>query len=574
MARKAFNGNNPSPRKVNPTGRPNLGHLNPGLSPALEDSVREAWVRNSTRLTQFTLEHLRNRKDAYGRYLGLDYRQGRNKAQTIKQCATEEVVNQHFCATDRGDIIGLHTTSPENTCRWLVIDIDHHGDPNAEREARNEKAAFEIARIISEFGLTPLVMKSDGRGGFHIWVIFDMPIPAADLHEFGNAVVQFWQEYKITEPEVFPKQPHLEGEKFGNWVRLPGLHHTHDFYTQVWDGEQWLNGEGAINHILNSKLCPSELLPKRDSGIESEAENNSMPAVFVEDNEPSSLDRLIKKLRGVRRSGGGWIAKCPAHNDSEPSLSVGQGRDGKTLLHCHAGCDYKDILNAVGLEPTDLFPKNDEAMIRELRMSFPESESCTKSLQVIQALHQAALKNTKPLNIDELAKDLGVTPESLNELEVAWCKEMRCWLFPERNGQGKIIGLMKRFRNGSKSIISGGTRGLYIPNSFNAGGGNILIAEGGSDTAAGLSRGWNIIGRPSADGGSQHLINLLQGAKGQIYVIGDNDVKRDGSWPGKKGAQVVGQRLAAGIKAPVLITNPPMKFKDVRAIVQSKELPQ
>ncbi len=207
-------------------------------------------------------------------------------------------------------------------------------------------------------------------------------------------------------------------------------------------------------------------------------------------------------------------------------------------------------------------------------MLHPQVGTVSESPQVVQRLHQSALRKTKPAKIDELATILGVSVDSLNELEIAWLEEDKCWLFPERDGTGRIIGLVKRYPDGSKIFVSGGRRGLYIPKSFNVGGREILIAEGGSDTAAGLSLGWNIIGRPSADGGSKHLIDLLQGAKGRVFVIGDNDVKRDGSWPGKKGAEVVAQRLAEGIKAPVLITNPPMKFKDVRALVQSKELPQ
>jgi hypothetical protein len=39
---------------------------------------------------------------------------------------------------------------------------------------------------------------------------------------------------------------------------------------------------------------------------------------------------LIQHLNG-RRSGKGWIAKCPAHNDREPSLSIPEGNDGESV---------------------------------------------------------------------------------------------------------------------------------------------------------------------------------------------------------------------------------------------------
>lgn len=45
--------------------------------------------------------------------------------------------------------------------------------------------------------------------------------------------------------------------------------------------------------------------------------------------------------------------KCPAHDDNKPSLTITEV-PGRIVLYCHAGCDYRDILEAVGLEPKDL----------------------------------------------------------------------------------------------------------------------------------------------------------------------------------------------------------------------------
>jgi putative DNA primase/helicase len=35
------------------------------------------------------------------------------------------------------------------------------------------------------------------------------------------------------------------------------------------------------------------------------------------------------------------MARCPAHNDPDPSLSIRDGDNGKLLVRCHAGCDQK-----------------------------------------------------------------------------------------------------------------------------------------------------------------------------------------------------------------------------------------
>ena len=45
---------------------------------------------------------------------------------------------------------------------------------------------------------------------------------------------------------------------------------------------------------------------------------------------------------------------CPAHRDDHASLTISED-NGRILMHCHAGCNTKDILNAVGLKMQDLF---------------------------------------------------------------------------------------------------------------------------------------------------------------------------------------------------------------------------
>lgn len=54
----------------------------------------------------------------------------------------------------------------------------------------------------------------------------------------------------------------------------------------------------------------------------------------------------------AKRTGAGWAAKCPAHDDHRASLSIGEGEDGRLLLKCFAGCEFDAILKAAGVEPT------------------------------------------------------------------------------------------------------------------------------------------------------------------------------------------------------------------------------
>ena len=63
---------------------------------------------------------------------------------------------------------------------------------------------------------------------------------------------------------------------------------------------------------------------------------------------------LFAQNLGATSGNGQWLVCCPAHEDSTPSLSVKQGRD-KILLHCKAGCTWREILDAMGLDASDLF---------------------------------------------------------------------------------------------------------------------------------------------------------------------------------------------------------------------------
>jgi hypothetical protein len=55
----------------------------------------------------------------------------------------------------------------------------------------------------------------------------------------------------------------------------------------------------------------------------------------------------VAKGLGGRKAGGGWIARCPAHDDSDPSLSIHDGDDGKLLVRCHAGCNQARVIAAL-----------------------------------------------------------------------------------------------------------------------------------------------------------------------------------------------------------------------------------
>ena len=55
----------------------------------------------------------------------------------------------------------------------------------------------------------------------------------------------------------------------------------------------------------------------------------------------------IAKALGGRKAGSGWTARCPAHDDRTPSLSIRDADDNKVLVRCHAGCDQERVITAL-----------------------------------------------------------------------------------------------------------------------------------------------------------------------------------------------------------------------------------
>ena len=68
-----------------------------------------------------------------------------------------------------------------------------------------------------------------------------------------------------------------------------------------------------------------------------------------------TVDTLLSRLDMVKSAGNDrWYARCPAHQDKSPSLSI-RDTGTRTLIHCFAGCAAEDILAAIGMTWRDLY---------------------------------------------------------------------------------------------------------------------------------------------------------------------------------------------------------------------------
>jgi hypothetical protein len=194
----------------------------------------------------------------------------------------------------------------------------------------------------------------------------------------------------------------------------------------------------------------------------------------------------------------------------------------------------------------------------------PPAVDCAAYLKQYQA-------NARELRL--LASALGASTEALRRLRVGYVPQEAedapdHWLFPERDGGGRIIGLLRRYLNGRKRQVAHTRRGLiYDPDRVPGAGELVLVVEGASDVAAGLTVGLCVVGRPNNLGGVEDLARLLGGVArqgAQVVVLGENDRKPSGVWPGKEGAEHVASELAAAWGLPVGWALPPEGVKDLR----------
>ena len=90
--------------------------------------------------------------------------------------------------------------------------------------------------------------------------------------------------------------------------------------------------------------------------------------MFRQQRRPSSFARawptareIAAQLKGETRpdGSGNYACRCPGplhkHGDANPSLSVKDGANGRPLLFCHAGCDFRDVVTV--LERMGILPR-------------------------------------------------------------------------------------------------------------------------------------------------------------------------------------------------------------------------
>jgi hypothetical protein len=244
----------------------------------------------------------------------------------------------------------------------------------------------------------------------------------------------------------------------------------------------------------------------------------------------SAIDGVLERLERVTRSGDGWSARCPAHDDRHASLSVGVGADGRVLLHCHAGCSIEAIAHAAGVPLRDLFEQDEPPV--SVRATFELGEDTVDS-------YRASLDGRLLGRLEELR---GWTPDVLARCGVGFDGELVT--FPYRDASGRLVGLARyqpneERRNGSKlKADAGSRRDLFPPpETLSTEAGFVYLVEGEPDALRLLSVGIAACGYPGVNGWRRQYAERF---RGQVVILAP-----DCDEPGGAAAERIARDLVA-----------------------------
>lgn len=444
--------------------------------------------------------------------------------------------------------------------KWLLVDIDpvRPTDTNSTNDQLREAA--DTGRRIIQFllaeGWSEPVVASSGNG-IHLLFRVDLPTDDVTTALVKNCLQQLAQRFSSEalgiDKSVFD---------------LPRL--------TRWYGT--INRKGPATPDTPQRrsmllFVPETIEVTPRAQLEALAgtdhvETDSLPIQMPEDLTRLShltVQQFLSVLADVRPSGNGWSACCPAHPDTKPSMSVSQGDDGKILVHCHAGCQLDDILKRLGFRASQLFP----AKANCTTFSPGQKEAIAAHDPGLAYYAEQCRVSTNPDFLEFFANQLGVHASALEALGVGWSHRNGAWTIPERNSNGEVVGILLRFPDGAKLCIRGSHRGVILPDRSWEWTGDVYVPEGASDVAAFLSAGIQAIGRPTASSLSELPAFLMKRPLITPIIVGENDRKPDGSWPGAAGARKCASELSTALNRTVTIVFPPDGSKDVRDLLRN-----
>src|SRR5262249_36629954 len=137
----------------------------------------------------------------------------------------------------------------------------------------------------------------------------------------------------------------------------------------------------------------------------------------------------------------------------------------------------------------------------------------------------------QPQYLQDFARSLGLSVDSLLALSIGSSARPRPWACPVTDPDNKVLGIRLRRLGGGKFAVKGGKEGLFIPATAEVECCFLFICEGPTDAAALLDMGFaNVVGRPSCTGGIKLLVELVRRRQPpEVVIVGDGDE------PGRRG---------------------------------------
>ena len=233
--------------------------------------IAEEWQRYSDRLAEWAIERLVNRRDVWSQYtlkngeVSVVMLPIKERRAAGTDMVTLNKLRRHFAGRAVSHLIGLHSISDHSTAKWFAVDVDLHdeGIANADEVAQaNFAASMAWAKKLREQGMDPILMDSNGVGGYHLWVLLDKEYPLEDVYDFVADLRSNWEELGLPrKPEIFPPKREVAEDDLPYALRVPGRHHTRAHYTRVWNFDSvgdndWLEGGEAIEAMLAADPAP------------------------------------------------------------------------------------------------------------------------------------------------------------------------------------------------------------------------------------------------------------------------------------------------------------------------------
>lgn len=196
------------------------------------------------------------------------------------------------------------------------------------------------------------------------------------------------------------------------------------------------------------------------------------------------------------------MARCPAHDDRKQSLAVSCDRDGRILMKCHAGCKTEDVVAALGLKMSDLFPPKQSS-----RSSKREAEYIYRDPDGTPILKKIKLRNSD------------------GSKSFFWQRhDGKLWI-SNRNGVGPMLYGLESLKGDTVAFI----------------------VEGEKDADTLHRFGWPAVSLPDGAGSAWHDEYGKALAGLSVYIVPDND------GPGHQYAKAVAENLVGIAKAVYLL---------------------